>query len=81
MGRLLEALYSIFRPKIWTLDLPLQRQMHYPSTNLKFSVSIYFGQVEIFSGKQMFDITCPTCKLLKKLISSPDQEQPTFFCE
>ena len=30
----------------------------------------FFGQVEIFSGKQTFDITFPTGKLLKKLIST-----------
>ena len=34
-------------------------------------VSICFGQVGISSGKQAFDITCPTNKLIKKLIPTP----------
>ena len=33
--------------------------------------NFFFGQVEISLGKEAFDTTCPTGKLLKKLISTP----------
>ena len=38
---------------------------------LKLLFCIFCGQVEISSGKQTYDITCPTGKLIKKLISTP----------
>ena len=42
--------------------------------SLKNFIEHFFGQVEISSGKQTYDTTCPTGKLIKKLISTPAME-------
>ena len=58
--------FSVFAEKYFTNFFPKVNSLK------AYCAYFSFGQVEIFSGKQTFDITCPTDKLWKKLISIPD---------
>ena len=56
--------FSVFAEKYFTSFFPKVNSLK------TYCAYFSFGQVEIFMGKQTVNITCPTGKLLKKLISA-----------